>query len=515
MKSSTPYVAVHTATALSQMLLNREHLPFLPLRCSGPEGPVQLRSTPDWPAEGYDIPLEFWQSSARDCFRAARDLVDLARACREWNALVKTPLVGFALYVAALLGAYCVHFPWMDPEGYLCTPPPSPGRTDPRGEGEGRGYQTAQTALEMVLGFRSEMPLAEGWFAIINRTFRYFRRVKREYQKLQPPTLDPDSPDKRLSPLSTRATHHHGFREAAADESRLLLQMLQNAGAPDHPHHHDDVEMPDADDAPYPPSSRPPYDAMHDDSFSGSTGRSDDHPDPAPASRPQAATSDPSRPTDSTTGPWHAVNATTPASDSATAAAGRRESLHAAYRPYDSPASYQAPLSSERHPHLPPPLSASQPQAQPSSTTYSSQPNYAHQINSFRPAAAAASSPPSSTHRRPFAASTDPSKPPHPWTPDHPGATASHDMGPPPSAPMSMSTTTATPAAPGASADPSPSSTTREDGRERWLRARQVPFGGDDVAAFVDGTEVREWVRRAEAQGLGGSWLVAVWRGRL
>ncbi|MBE7182451.1 MAG: hypothetical protein INR71_14810 [Terriglobus roseus] len=73
----------------------------MPLRCSKPEGPLD---PPDFPAGQYSVPQEFWLDSARQVFKSARDTMNLVRTCQEWGNMVETPLVGFAVYMAAFAG---------------------------------------------------------------------------------------------------------------------------------------------------------------------------------------------------------------------------------------------------------------------------------------------------------------------------------------------------------------------------------------------------------------------------
>lgn len=100
-RTSTPYTLLHATILLCHMMLNREPIPFIPLRCSKPEGPLD---PPTFPAEQYSVPPAFWLDSARQLFRSARDLVDLIKTCQEWGTMVETPLVGFAIYTAANVG---------------------------------------------------------------------------------------------------------------------------------------------------------------------------------------------------------------------------------------------------------------------------------------------------------------------------------------------------------------------------------------------------------------------------
>ena len=84
-------------------MLHREYVPFIPLRCPKPQGPLD---PPLFPSDEYQIPPGFWDESARECFKAAGDLIGLLRTCEEWQVLVETPIVGFATYTVAFVGMY-------------------------------------------------------------------------------------------------------------------------------------------------------------------------------------------------------------------------------------------------------------------------------------------------------------------------------------------------------------------------------------------------------------------------
>lgn len=53
------------------------------------------------------------------------------------------------------------------------------------------------------------------------------------------------------------------------------------------------------------------------------------------------------------------------------------------------------------------------------------------------------------------------------------------------------------------------------EAKETWLNSLHTRFGGDDVAAFVDGSSWEDWAAMAGSGtgGVGGGWLSAVWRG--
>ena len=102
-KTSTPFFMMHAVLLLSRMMLHREYIPFIALRCGQPEGPLD---PPLFPRDQYHVPPTFWEQSAVELFRSARTLVDLAHTCHEWKVLPQTPMVGFAIYVAANTGMF-------------------------------------------------------------------------------------------------------------------------------------------------------------------------------------------------------------------------------------------------------------------------------------------------------------------------------------------------------------------------------------------------------------------------
>ena len=98
---------MHTVFALCQIILHREYIPFIPLRCSKPQGPLD---PPIFPPNQYQVPEGFWEDSARHLFRSARELMDLLRMAEEWGVLVETPIVGFAIYTVAFTGVLTYFF---------------------------------------------------------------------------------------------------------------------------------------------------------------------------------------------------------------------------------------------------------------------------------------------------------------------------------------------------------------------------------------------------------------------
>lgn len=502
-------------------MLHREYVPFIPIRCSKPEGPMD---PPCFPPDRSDVPRGFWDESARECFKSARDIMDLVRTCQEWSALVETPIVGFAIYTVAFTGVYCINFPWMDPEGYMCTrPDPSTIRTSVK-PGESKGFEAARKALETIGNMRSRLHMADGWFKTINRMHRYFRRLKADYRKNSQAVESSSEGD---SPISTR---HLSLREGGTggglDEFKLLERTLQDFGNLED----QDIEMTDA----IRPDSRT-LDALYDDSSAGTTVKSEDAGERTDRPPP---TSEPPKPEG---GAWSAINAAPGASATGSASGSRHASISTPssgpFRSYES--------FGHQHHHQAPQQSPPGPNPH--------QHGYSHQINNFRPAysdAQGSAGPPSnltSPAAHPAMASTPSQNQPTPpyerqQQPAYPGWTAQnnqfsmHAPQPPPSPytngvshphPNPMHPPAPHPAysTPGPTTHPQhhnlqpppPMPEVQQQWnpmtKEAWLNSIDTRLGGDDVAAFVDGGELADWANLAATQGFGGGWLSTVWGG--
>lgn len=546
LKTATPYTLVHTVYLLCQIMLHREYVPFIPIRCSKPEGPVDA---PMFPADKYNVPAGFWDESARECFKSAREIMDLVRTCQEWNALVETPIVGFAVYTVAFNGVYCINFPWMDPNGHMCTRP-EPGKPDSK-PGESKGFEAARKALEMVGNMRSKLHMADGWFKTINRMHKYFRRIKSDYKKN---IHNVESSSEGDSPVSTR---HLSLREGGTggglDEFRLLERTLQDFGNLED----QDVEMTDTQR----PGSRP-LDAIYDDSNSGTTVKSED------GDRPVASTEQ----TKGDAGAWSAINAVQGAS------ASRHPSISTPssgqFRSYDAYAQHQQQSQQihqtsqqqqqQQHqyqPSVPPPQPSAGPSpGQASQAQHTPHHSYQPHLNSFRPSysegPSPAGAPPSLTSPASQSATgTTPSQahasPPferHPSQPGYSSWTAQngqYQMPPPPPnpyvngashhyppaphgppqhpgypapghashGPQQLQQTQLAPPHQHPQAIPQQQQVWDPMAKEAWLNSIDTRMGGDDIAAFVDGGEVAEWANMAASQGFANGWLTAVWQG--
>ncbi|KAL3419746.1 C6 transcription factor [Phlyctema vagabunda] len=115
--SGNAYTSLHTLNLISLVMLHREYIPHIALRCEKPDGPID---PPLFPKDQYKIPDGFWEDSADVLFRSARDIVDIVQSCREDdNALPESAQIVFALFTAAYTGIYAALFPQMDTVGHM------------------------------------------------------------------------------------------------------------------------------------------------------------------------------------------------------------------------------------------------------------------------------------------------------------------------------------------------------------------------------------------------------------
>lgn len=488
---------MHIVYLLCQIMLHREYVPFLPLRCSKPEGPLD---PPTFPPDRYQVPPHFWEDNARDLFKAAREIMDLVRSCQEWNALVETPIVGFAIYTVAFTGVYSISFPWMDPEGYMCTPPSSGTKPDGASLGEGQGFIAARKALEVIGQMRLRFRMADGWFSTISRMYKYFKRMRSDYRKnvqaIETGSSENDSGSTK--PLSLR----EGGTGGGLDEWKMLERTIKDFGnLEDHDTEIIDVHGMRTDDL------------LYDDSSAGTTVKSEERD--ARLAQSEPPTSEP--------GPWAAINAVPGASSSRHPSVATPTPNSSQFRSYDSyPSQYQT-TQNPRQSQPPPP----QPQ-----------PGYPQVLSSFRPAYSAdtpgppggptslispstTSSQPLSYERRPSVHGS--------WAPQNP----SYQMQPPPSTYSNgpqhshshgyhsgqmppMQSTAMYPTAqsslqpqqqPPLGHGPQPAVPQAWDAyqKEAWLNSLQTRMSADDLAAFVDGGVMADW------QNPG--WLSTLWSG--
>lgn len=115
-RNATPYASMHTLYCLCLIMLHREFLPFIPLFCTKPIGPLD---DPVFPADKFPPPDGFWETSAEIMFKAAKDIIDIVRICHDDRALPESPQIAFAIWQATFVCIYAKQFEQMDTQGHV------------------------------------------------------------------------------------------------------------------------------------------------------------------------------------------------------------------------------------------------------------------------------------------------------------------------------------------------------------------------------------------------------------
>ena len=91
---------MHVLHLLMNIMLYREYLAFLPFGIDRPIGPLDEPKIPADQGEPAEGPERYWAKQAGACFGSARNIINLLSACDSKDALVETPLIGFATWIA-------------------------------------------------------------------------------------------------------------------------------------------------------------------------------------------------------------------------------------------------------------------------------------------------------------------------------------------------------------------------------------------------------------------------------
>ena len=171
-RSVTAYVSMHTLYCLCLIMLHREYIPFIPLRCKRPQGPLD---EPTFSPNNYSIPEGFWEESAEIMAQAARDIVVIARTCQDNNVLPESPLIGFAIYQAAFVGVYLIRFPHMDTGCHITRFE----ENDHSGESQGK-FDIVTAQILKSIGPRLKM--ATGYCITLIKMHDIFKEFERGYR---------------------------------------------------------------------------------------------------------------------------------------------------------------------------------------------------------------------------------------------------------------------------------------------------------------------------------------------
>ncbi|KAI1326282.1 fungal-specific transcription factor domain-containing protein [Xylariaceae sp. FL0255] len=173
-QASSAYVLLHMLRFVCLIMLHREYVPFVPIRCQQPEGPLDH---PTFKKE--ETPPGFWRMSAEKLFKAARGIVDLIEICQRKDKLPQSTIVLFAIWTASFVGLYSVHFRQMDTERHML----SFDKEDSCEVGPDNVFSQGPTALayHTLIKMSTWLKMASTYVGILTQMDRYFRRIQADY----------------------------------------------------------------------------------------------------------------------------------------------------------------------------------------------------------------------------------------------------------------------------------------------------------------------------------------------
>ncbi|KAI0419223.1 fungal-specific transcription factor domain-containing protein [Xylaria grammica] len=220
-QASSTFVLLHMLRFVCLIMLHREYVPFVPIRCREPEGPLDQ---PTFTKE--ETPAGFWRASAEQLFKAARGIVDLIKICQRKDKLPQSTIVLFAIWTAAFVGLYGVHFPQMDTEKYML----NFDYEDMEEDGLKDVFKRGPTALtfQTLLEMSTWQKMASTYVDILRSMNDYFDEIKRDYYIHS---------DKDGRPNKAKLRVREGGTGGALEEYQPLDKTLKDFGSlqPDEP----------------------------------------------------------------------------------------------------------------------------------------------------------------------------------------------------------------------------------------------------------------------------------------
>ncbi|KAI0450448.1 fungal-specific transcription factor domain-containing protein [Xylaria acuta] len=175
-QASSAFILLHMLRFVCLIMLHREYVPFVPVRCREPEGPLDQ---PTFTKE--ETPAGFWRTSAEQLFKAARGIVDLIEICQRKGKLPQSTIVLFAIWTAAFVGLYGAHFPQMDTERHML----NFDHEDTREDGLKDVFERGPTALsfQTLLKMATWQKMASTYVDILHGMNDYFNTIKQDYYR--------------------------------------------------------------------------------------------------------------------------------------------------------------------------------------------------------------------------------------------------------------------------------------------------------------------------------------------
>ncbi|KAI0970084.1 fungal-specific transcription factor domain-containing protein [Xylaria arbuscula] len=190
-QASSAFVLLHMLRFVCLIMLHREYVPFIPVRCQEPEGPLDQ---PTFTKE--ETPAGFWRTSAEQLFKAARGIVDLIEICQRKEKLPQSTIILFAIWTAAFVGLYGAHFPQMDTERHML----SIGHEDLREDGLKDVFKRGSTALafQTLQKMSTWQKMASTYVDILHGMNNYFDTIKQDYYRYSDPNGRPNEATLRV-----------------------------------------------------------------------------------------------------------------------------------------------------------------------------------------------------------------------------------------------------------------------------------------------------------------------------
>ncbi|KAI8961614.1 fungal-specific transcription factor domain-containing protein [Daldinia sp. FL1419] len=179
-QASSVYVLLHMLRCLCLIMLHREYIPFVPVRCKEPEGPLDK---PTFQEDRFGLPPEgFWINSAEKVFEAARGIIDLIEICQRKDKLPQSTIVLFAIWTASFVGLYAEHFPQMDKQKHMLEYEFEDTR---QAESVPKVFKRGSVAFAFVTLHRMStwLKMASTYVHILQRMNEYFGTIKQDYYR--------------------------------------------------------------------------------------------------------------------------------------------------------------------------------------------------------------------------------------------------------------------------------------------------------------------------------------------
>ncbi|KAI8624528.1 fungal-specific transcription factor domain-containing protein [Xylariaceae sp. FL1651] len=214
-QASSAFVLLHMLRCVCLIMLHREYVPFVPIRCREPEGPLDQ---PTFTKE--ETPAGFWRTSAEQMFKAARGIVDLIEICQRKEKLPQSTIVLFAIWNAAFVGLYGAHFPQMDTGRHML----NFDYEDTHEDGPKDVFKRGPTSLtyQALLKMSNWLKMASTYVGILQQMDKYFDTIKQDFYKFS---------DKNGGANRTTLRVREGGTGGGLEEYQPLVKKLKDFGS--------------------------------------------------------------------------------------------------------------------------------------------------------------------------------------------------------------------------------------------------------------------------------------------